>query len=200
MDKRHNFYLELESSMYGAECLVLLLDKRTLQILRAYFGEGNTLEAIGTGVSLTKERVRQIKEKGLRVIWKAFGVYKEREEELQKLRKENGLLCGRIRNLEILLEGYRLEYIEQIEYEWSKFPIASLDMKVRTLNRLDALGFKHALLSDLVPKIIQESKRSRHGASRWFLRGRNFGQKSLTDLIKGLELAGVPEYVIDFLR
>ena len=46
------------------------LDAREAEVLRLYFGLGDdeamTLEEIGTRFSLTRERVRQIKEKALR--------------------------------------------------------------------------------------------------------------------------------------
>ncbi|MCA9753524.1 MAG: sigma-70 family RNA polymerase sigma factor, partial [Gemmatimonadetes bacterium] len=49
------------------------LDPRERKILRDYFGmdtgEGTTLEAIGRELGLTRERVRQLKERGIRKLF-----------------------------------------------------------------------------------------------------------------------------------
>jgi RNA polymerase primary sigma factor len=59
-----------ESFMYQIDQALSLLTIREARIIRDYFGlAGNrplTLEEIGTTIGLTRERVRQIKEKGLR--------------------------------------------------------------------------------------------------------------------------------------
>ena len=200
MDKRHNLYLELGATIYGEECLKTLLDERTLQILYDYFGKGETLETIGASLSISRSRVRQIKQKGVWIIRRAFNSYKKREMELQELRKENRFLYGRIHFLEAQLKEQRAERIEQTEYEWSKIPVVSLDVTVRTLNCLRSIGFNRATLGDLSAKVIQESEQGKNYAVGYFLGSRSFGRRSLVDLIEGLEKAGVPEHIVDLLR
>jgi len=71
-----------ESIKIDIECALGLLQEREAEITRLYFGIGRehplTLEEIGQRFDLTRERVRQIKEKALRKLRQ-----KHRREELQ---------------------------------------------------------------------------------------------------------------------
>ena len=71
-----------ESIKIDIECALALLQEREAEITRLYFGIGRehplTLEEIGQRFDLTRERVRQIKEKALRKLRQ-----KHRREELQ---------------------------------------------------------------------------------------------------------------------
>ncbi len=69
------------------ERILLILSDRERYVIRLYFGFGgeepNTLEEIGITVGLTRERVRQIKEKALAKL-----MYGSRSEELRALAGE----------------------------------------------------------------------------------------------------------------
>ena len=68
--KAPDIQVEDESVRTQVEMVLESLDDREAEVLRLYFGLGDeealTLEEIGTRFSLTRERVRQIKEKALR--------------------------------------------------------------------------------------------------------------------------------------
>ncbi|MDP6777395.1 MAG: sigma-70 family RNA polymerase sigma factor, partial [Candidatus Latescibacteria bacterium] len=68
--KAPDILVEDESVRSQVEMVLDSLDDREAEVLRLYFGLGDeealTLEEIGTRFSLTRERVRQIKEKALR--------------------------------------------------------------------------------------------------------------------------------------
>lgn len=78
-DERVNFYSEIEQKSlkkYILKKISKTLDLRERKIVLMYFGfstgKAQTLENIATELNLTKERIRQIKAKALKILLKSF--------------------------------------------------------------------------------------------------------------------------------
>ncbi len=147
-----------------------------ISILDAFFLQNNSLEQIAHNNSITRERVRQIKEKALRKM--RVGMYKTQQykneyfrvcEELRKSRKEYSFLKN-------LLIEYGIEKAK-IDMEENKPNIPQIlrkkvvdcDISVRALNALKAYDV------ETIYQLVQLTGRD-------FLKFRNFGKKSLKEL------------------
>ena len=99
-EDEHNDILDFEdneNNKYYVRTLLNSLSKRERNILIRAFGIGvreETLEQIGDSYFLTRERVRQIKEKAIRKLREKFFLasVEEQPSEFQRARKEEGLI------------------------------------------------------------------------------------------------------------
>ena len=170
------------------------LTEREVTVITAYFKEEKTLEEIAKEKGVTRERIREIKQKALRKLrhpWRSgifmYGLeYKKLQEEKKQLEKEriakrNEALKQEIEALSneshLFPDGDTMDVVSQITIEEAGF-------SVRSYNSLKRAGFR--TLGDVSLLRDQDMQRIR-----------SIGKKSIRDIIQvltGYSLSVRPEY------
>ena len=109
-DLRPDAFQEKEYKHYLVKRLMRCLDSRSQQILTKYFGldgnrEGETLNAIGDYLGLTRERVRQIVEKTIRQLRDLSGIKREEAKLGDLIRLDSSEQVGRVVKVKKAVNG-----------------------------------------------------------------------------------------------
>jgi len=161
--------------------LIPLLDAREADIIVQYYIQHHTLREIGRTHNIGHERTRQIKAKASRKIAESIKKYPKTLQELRKLREQNRQLLGAI-------NYYKGVYELPANEPWQSLGIEDLDINIRTRNGLYSMGYGRLTLNAL----YHEFRKLAPDTEVHLLKRRNFGRKSLHELIKGFQLTGVP--------
>ena len=109
-DLRPDAFQEKEYKYYFVKRLLRYLDKRNQLILTKFFGldgnrEGETLNAIGDYLGLTRERVRQIVEKSIRELRNISGIKREEAKIGDLIRLDLSEQVGRVTDVKKKIDG-----------------------------------------------------------------------------------------------
>ena len=149
------------------------LTDREQMIVHYRYRDGLTLDATGTKVGLTRERIRQIEYKAGRKTKRGLMQIIANRPKLEELKAENEQLRMYIVNLQNVSSGEQPEPPFEITHPTLDTPIEDLDFSVRTYNCL-----KRAQINFVKDIINYEES---------FLRIRNLGKRSVIEVVDKIE-------------
>jgi len=124
-----------------------IVTERQMSMMKMYFQERKTLEEIGIIASLTKERVRQIIEKGVRTlnsksqlkIDEINTLKHQRDNEMPLIKRELKIKTDKIIKIQSVMRSC-LDF--NVDYHGEDAHIGDLDLSVRLFNILSSAGIR----------------------------------------------------------